>query len=102
MPIERIDLSKPLKALAVDEVVVKYTDLSREYLFKIVKMAPGSEEVPKNATVDELAAFMVAWRQSLVGMTDGERHVAELLAAGGMDGMTAEMTDKMFGERKAA
>lgn len=105
MPIEKIDLSKPLKALAADEVVVKYQYLSREYLFKLVKMLPGSEEVKQNATSDELAAHMVKWRQSLVGMTDGEKHLAEMMAQGELGGgMDAKMLDAMFpgGDRKVA
>lgn len=97
MPIEKIDLSKPLKALAVDEVVVKYQYLARDYLFKLVKMLPGSEEVKQNATSDELAAHMVKWRQSLVGMTDGEKHVAELMATGDLGGtMNTDQLESMF------
>lgn len=99
MPIEKIDLSKPITKLEITQVVARYTDLSREYLFKLVKMAPGSEDVPKNATVEELAAFMVKWRESLSGMTEGERHVAELMAAGGLDGMDDGMLNTMFPDR---
>ena len=105
MPIEKIDLSKPLKALAVDEIVVKYQYLARDYLFKLVKMLPGSEEVKQNATADELAAYMVKWRESLVGMTDGEKHLAEMMAKGELGGgMDAKMLDTMFpgGDRKVA
>lgn len=103
MPIEKIDLSKPLKTLAADEVVVKYQYLSRDYLYKLVKMLPGSEEVKQNATSDELAAHMVKWRQSLVGMTDGERHLAEMMSGGELGGgMDQAQLDKMFGDKKAA
>jgi len=103
--IQKMDLSKPLKALAVDEVVVKYQYLARDYLFKLVKMLPGSEDVKQNATSDELAAHMVKWRQSLVGMTDGERHLAEMMGQGELGGgMDAKMLDSMFpgSDRKVA
>lgn len=105
MPIEKIDHSKPLKALAIDEVVVKYQYLSRDYLFKIVKMTSGSEDVKQNATAEELAAFMVKWRQSLTGMTEGERHVAEMIASGDLGGgMDEKQLETMFphNQRKVA
>ncbi len=105
MPIEKQDLSKPLKVLAVDEVVVKYHHLSRDHLYKLVKMQSGSEDVKPNATVDELAEFMVAWRKSLVSMTDGERHLAEIMAQGELGGsMNEKQLDTMFpgSERKVA
>ena len=105
MPIEKIDLSKPLKALAADEVVVKYQYLARDYLFKLVKMLPGSEDVKQNATSDELAAHMIEWRKSLVGMTDGEKHLAEMMAQGELGGgMDAKQLESMFpgSDRKVA
>jgi hypothetical protein len=103
-PIEKIDFSKPLKTLGVDEVVVKYEFLARDYLFKLVKLQPGSEDVKPNATAEELAAFMVKWRQSLVGMTDGERALAEMMGQGELGGgMTSEQLEKMFpGEQRKA
>lgn len=102
-PIEKQDLSKPIKVLAVDEIVVKYHDLSRESLFKRVKMLAGSEDVKQNATVDELAGFLIKWREGLKGMTDGEKAVAEMMAGGDLGGkMDDAMLGKMFGEQKAA
>lgn len=103
MPIERIDLSRPISKLAHDEVVVKYNVLSRDYLFKLVKMTPGSEDVKVNATSDELAEFMVKWRESLVALSQNERKIAEMMASGEMGGsMNADQLDKMFGDRKVA
>ena len=103
MPIQKIDLSKPITKLENDEIVVKYQFLSRDYLFKLVKMLPGSEEVKQNATAEELAAYMVKWRESLVGMTDGERHLAEMMSGGELGGgMDSAQLDKMFGDKKAA
>lgn len=97
MPIEKPDFSKVPKALGPDEVVVKYQNLSRDYLFKLVKMLPGSEDVKQNATADELAAHMVEWRKSLVGMTDAEKHLAELMTQGEMSGaMDAKQLEAMF------
>lgn len=103
MPIEKPDFSKVPKVLAPDEVVVKYQFLARDYLFKLVKMLPGSEEVKQNATAEELSAYMVKWRESLVGMTDGERHLAEMMGQGELGGgMDAKQLDSMFPDRKAA
>src|SRR3990167_11435934 len=59
MPIARFDPSKPLLELKEDEIVAKYVELSRESLFRRVKLIPGSENVRQNATVEELAAFLV-------------------------------------------
>ncbi len=104
-PIERIDYSRPISKLGPDEVVVKYEYLSRDYLFKLVKMTPGSEEVKQNATSEELAAFMTKWRNSLVGMTDAEKNLAEMMAKGELGGaMPTEQLETMFpgNARKAA
>lgn len=102
MPIAKFDPSKPLVKLEEDEIIVKYVELSRESLFRRVKLLPGSENVRQNATVEELAAFLVNWRQKLSGMTDGERALAEMMASGKLDSMDEAGLDKMFGERKVA
>lgn len=102
MPIAKFDPSKPLTELKEDEIIAKYNELSRESLFRRVKLLPGSEVVRQNATVEELAEFMVKWRQKLAGMTDGDRTLAEMMASGKVDTIDADGLDKMFGERKAA
>ena len=102
MPIAKFDPSKPLTELKEDEIVVKYVELSREALFRRVKLIPGSENVRQNATVEELAAFLVDWRKKLSGMTEGDRTLAEMMATGKVDSMDEAGLDKLFGERKAA
>lgn len=103
MPIERPDLSKPAKLLEVDEVVTKYVNLSREYLYKLVKMTAGSENIKPNATAEELAEFMVKYRESLVRMSNTEIALRERMAEGNLDGeMPQSQLEEMFGGRKAA
>lgn len=102
MPIAKFDPSKPLTELKEDEIVAKYNELSRESLFRRVKLLPGSEVVRQNATVEELAEFLVKWRQKLSGMTEGDRTLAEMMASGKVDTIDQDGLDKMFGERKAA
>lgn len=102
MPIAKFDPSKPLTELKEDEIIVKYIELSREALFRRVKLIPGSENVRQNATVEELAAFLVDWRKKLSGMTDGDRTLAEMMASGKVDSMDEAGLDKLFGERRAA
>ncbi len=102
MPIAKFDPSKPLTELKEDEIVVRYIELSRESLFRRVKLIPGSENVRPNATVEELAAFLVGWRKKLAGLTDGDRRLAEMMASGKVDTMSGSEMDKLFGEREAA
>lgn len=102
MPIAKFDPSKPLTELKEDEIVAKYNELSRESLFRRVKLLPGSEVVRQNATVEELAEFLVKWRQKLAGMTEGDRTLAEMMASGKVDTIDAYGLGAMFGERKAA
>ena len=102
MPITKFDPSQPLTNLKEDEIVVKYAELSRESLYRRVKLIPGSEDVRQGATVEELADFMVRWRKSLSGMTEGDRQLAEMMASGKIDGMDQDGLDKLFGDRKAA
>lgn len=102
MPVVKFDPSKPLTELKEDEIVVKYVELSRESLFRRVKMIPGSENMRQNATVEELSVFLVGWRKKLSGMTEGDRKLAEMIAAGKVEGMTEGELDNMLGERRAA
>lgn len=106
MPVERIDVSRPIAHLADDEIVVKFSELSREALFRRVKVMAGSEEIKDSASIAELAGFLVKWRKQLKGMTDGERQLAEIMAKDSMiDGnMSADELAKMFpsAQRKAA
>lgn len=102
MPIAKFDPSKPLTELKEDEIIVKYVELSREALFRRVKLIPGSENVRQNATVEELAAFLIDWRKKLSGMTEGDRTLAEMMATGKVDTMDEAGLDKLFGDRKAA
>ena len=102
MPIAKFDPSKPLTELKEDELVVKYAELSRESLFRRVKLLPGSETVRQNATVEELAEFLVQWRKKLSGMTEGDRTIAEMMASGKVDTMSQGEMDAMFSERKVA
>jgi hypothetical protein len=102
MPVEKLDLHRPLHTLAEDELVVKYDELSREALLRRVKVLPGSEDIRENAKHEELVAFMVRWRQSLKGKTEGERALAEKMGAAGFDGMNDEQLENMFPSRKAA
>lgn len=97
MPVAKTDLSKPITALKDDEVVVNYGELSKDALFRRVKILPGSEEIAENAKHQDLVDFMVAWRKSLKGMTSGEVALAEKMSQGGLDGaMTAEQLATMF------
>jgi hypothetical protein len=97
MPVARTDLSKPITALKDDEVVVQYGELSKDALFRRVKVLPGSEDIAESAKHQDLVDFMVAWRKSLKGMTEGERSLAEKMTQGEMGGaMTAEQLDSMF------
>ncbi len=100
--VKKFDPSAPITALKDDEVIVNYNELSRDALFKRVKLLPGSEVVPENAKVGELADFMVKWRKSLAGMTEGDRAMAEAIAKSGLDRVSQAGLDKMFGERQAA
>ncbi len=102
MPTEKFDPGKPLTELKDDEIVVKYIELSREALFRRVKLIPGSENVRPNATVEELSAFLIGWRKKLAGLTDGDRRLAEMMASGKVDTMSGSEMDKLFGEREAA
>lgn len=102
MPVEKQDMSKPVQVLAEDEIVVKYEELSREALLRRVKVLPGSEDVAENAKHSELVAFLVGWRRSLKGKTEGEKALAEKMGAAGLDGMSEKQLDSMFAERKAA
>ena len=97
MWVTKMDLSRPLTALKDDELVVSYSELSRDALFRRVKVLPGSEEIKEGAKHQELVDFMVAWRASLKGMTEGDRVLAEKMAGPGLDGaMTGDMLNKMF------
>lgn len=102
MPVEKIDMSKPIQVLAEDELVCKYDELSREALMRRVKVLPGSEDIKENAKVDELAAFMIAWRRRMKGMSQGEQAVAEKMAAAGQEAMTPAQLENMFPARKVA
>lgn len=104
MPVERIDVSKPITVLADDEIVVKFNELSRESLFRRVKVMPGSEDIGDKATIIELAEFCVAWRKRMRGMTQGERQLAELMAADGLVSgtMSPDELKRMFPTQKAA
>lgn len=101
MTVGKTDISKPVTALKDDEIVVTYGELSRDALFRRVKVLPGSEEIRESAKHQDLVDFMVAWRQSLKGMTEGDRVLAEKMTAGGLDGgMTGGQLDAMFGDKK--
>lgn len=101
--VPKVDPSKPISKLADDELVVKYEELSRESLFRRVKVLPGSEDVKENASPKELAAFLVAWRKRMAGMTEGDRRVAEAMQSGNLGGaMTDEQLETMFPKRMAA
>lgn len=103
MPVAKFDPSKPITQLKDDELIVKYSELSRESLLKRVKLTPGSEAIQMNAQPDELAAFLVTWRKSLAGLSEGDRALAEKIAANGLEGtMDEKGLDGMFGDRKAA
>lgn len=102
MPVEKQDMSKPVQVLAEDEVVVKYEELSREALLRRVKVLPGSEEIAENAKHSELVAFMIGWRRSLKGKTEGEKELAEKMGAANLDGMSEKQLESMFPDRKAA
>lgn len=102
MPVPKMDMSKPVQVLAEDELVAKYEELSRESLMRRVKVLPGSEDIKESAKMDELVAFMVAWRRRLVGMTQGEQQMAEKMASAGQDPMTQDQLEAMFPQRKVA
>jgi hypothetical protein len=102
MPVAKLDLSKPIQVLAEDEIVVKYEELSKESLMRRVKVLPGSEDIKESAKLEELVAFMVNWRRRMRGMTDGDKVLAEKMAAAGQDAMTAEQLENMFPARRAA
>ena len=99
MPVAKTDLSKPVTALKDDELVVSYGELSRDALFRRVMVLPGSEGVKESAKNQDLVDFMVAWRKSLKGMTDGDRVLAEKMTGGELEGgMTGDQLEKMFGK----
>lgn len=102
MPVAKTDLSKPITNLKDDEIVVNYGELSKDALFRRVKVLPGSEDIAENAKHSDLVEFMVTWRKSLRGMTQGERVLAEKMAGGELGGaMTPEQLGTMFGDNKA-
>ena len=102
MPVAKLDISKPVQVLAEDELVAKYDELSRESLMRRVKVLPGSEDIKESAKIEELAAFMVAWRRRMRGMTQGDQALAEKMASAGQEPMTANQLDNMFPKRKVA
>jgi len=103
MPVPKTDLSKPITNLKDDEVVVSYGELSKDALFRRVKVLPGSEDIRENANHIELVEFIVAWRKSLRGMTQGDKDLAVKMATGELGGgMTGDQLDSMFGDKKIA
>ena len=99
---KKFDPSAPLKVLAIDEIIVKYHELSRDALLRRVRLLPNSDTVPQNATVEEMAEVLIRNRKSLVAASNGDIELAARMAAAGTDGMTDEMLDKMFDKRKVA
>lgn len=97
MPVSKTDLSKPVTNLKDDELVVHYGELSKDALFRRVKILPGSEDIAESAKHSDLVDFMVAWRKAQKGMTQGERDLAEKMTTGTLDGgMTPEQLNSMF------
>lgn len=103
MPVPVEDHTKPVTKLGEDQLVANYNELSKEALFRRVKIVPGSEDITDRSTVAEMAEFMVAWRKRLRGMTQKDQQLAEMMSGGQLDGgLTEGELEKMFPRRQAA
>lgn len=98
---KKFDPSEPIKVLGIDEIVVKYEELSRDALMRRARLLPNSDQIAQNATVEELAAALVRHRKSMVAATNGDMELAARMAAAG-EAMSDDMLDKMFDKRKVA
>ena len=97
MPVPKTDLSKPITKPADHEIVVSYEELSVEALTRRCLVLPGADQLPQGATKEQMVTFLVAWRASLRGKTDGQRQLEEIMAQSGFEGtMTEDMLEKMF------
>jgi len=102
-PITQIDPSKPLSQLADHEVIANLNELSRDALFRRVKVIPGSEDISHNAKADELVAFLIDWKKRQRKMSQGEAALSEMMTSGQLGGgMTSDMLDTMFPAKRAA
>ena len=102
-PITQIDPSKPLSQLADHEVIANLNELSRDALFRRVKVIPGSEGIGANAKAEELVAFLIDWKKRQKKMSQGEAALADMMTNGQLGGgMTPEMLSTMFPQRRAA
>ena len=101
-PVKKLDLSKPITVLADDEIVAKYEELSNDSLYRNVKLLPGTELISETDR-EAMVAFLIGWRKSKKGVTEGQQAIAAMAAQGGLDGQVSEaQLEQMFPKQKAA